>query len=151
MARTPKFGLTYLEVGQASAEAVANDWANVLETVSQLAIIDRDLTAPPGLPAEGDVYIVGASATGDWASQDGDLAFYFSGWRFVTPTEGMRAWVEDEDAWIIYDGTKWHVYEAAPVTLTDGATIDWDMCGGPMAQVTLGGNRTLTTPRNIKY
>ena len=33
---------------------------------------------------------------------------------------------------------------SAPQTLTDGATISWDMSAGFNAKVTLGGNRTLT-------
>jgi hypothetical protein len=37
---------------------------------------------------------------------------------------------------------------AAPQTLTDGATINWDMSAGFNAKVTLGGNRTLATPTN---
>ena len=39
---------------------------------------------------------------------------------------------------------------AAPQTLTDGATINWDMAAGYNAKVTLGGNRTLATPTNPK-
>jgi hypothetical protein len=39
---------------------------------------------------------------------------------------------------------------AAPQTLTDGATISWDMEAGFNAKVTLGGNRTLGTPTNPK-
>jgi hypothetical protein len=37
---------------------------------------------------------------------------------------------------------------AAPQTLTDGATIAWDMAAGFNAKVTLGDNRTLGTPTN---
>jgi hypothetical protein len=37
---------------------------------------------------------------------------------------------------------------AAPQTLTDGATINWDMHSGFNAKVTLGGNRTFATPTN---
>lgn len=35
-------------------------------------------------------------------------------------------------------------------TLTDGANIDWDLSAGVMATVTLGGNRTLNNPTNLK-
>jgi hypothetical protein len=42
------------------------------------------------------------------------------------------------------------VLAAAPQTLTDGATIAWDMAAGFNAKVTLGGNRTLSTPTNPK-
>ncbi|NDF43446.1 MAG: hypothetical protein EB137_02500 [Actinobacteria bacterium] len=33
-------------------------------------------------------------------------------------------------------------------TLTDGATITWDVSASPVAKVTLGGNRTLSAPTN---
>ena len=33
-------------------------------------------------------------------------------------------------------------------TLTDGATISWDVSTSPVAKVTLGGNRTLSAPTN---
>lgn len=35
-------------------------------------------------------------------------------------------------------------------TLTDGATINWDISNGDCATVTLGGNRTLALPTNAK-
>ena len=33
-------------------------------------------------------------------------------------------------------------------TLTDGATISWDVSTSPVAKVTLGGNRTISAPSN---
>ena len=35
-------------------------------------------------------------------------------------------------------------------TLIDAAVIGWDMSLGPVAEVTLGGNRTMAAPTNIK-
>jgi len=35
-------------------------------------------------------------------------------------------------------------------TLTDGATINWDVSQGQIATVTLGGNRTIAAPTNLK-
>lgn len=39
---------------------------------------------------------------------------------------------------------------ALPQTLTDGATISWDMSAALNAKVTLGGNRTIAAPTNPK-
>ena len=73
-----------------------------------LNILDKDLATPPGAPNSGDTYIVAASATGDWAGQDGNIASYLSAaWRFVSATEGMIAWVADEDRLYRYDGAAW--------------------------------------------
>jgi hypothetical protein len=35
------------------------------------------------------------------------------------------------------------------LTLTDGATINWDVNSGATATVTLGGNRTVAAPTNL--
>ena len=34
-------------------------------------------------------------------------------------------------------------------TLTDGATVNWDLLAGAFASVTLGGNRALANPSNV--
>lgn len=39
---------------------------------------------------------------------------------------------------------------AAVQTLTDGATINWDVSAGYNAKVTLGGNRTMAAPTNVQ-
>lgn len=74
----------------------------------QDSVIDKDLTAPPGSPTTGDRYIVGGSATGDWATHDDDIAEYNGAtWDFTTPNEGFATWVEDEDVIYIYNGSAW--------------------------------------------
>jgi hypothetical protein len=73
-----------------------NTWGpsfNLLaETVDDLmmcGVIDSTLTAPPSSPADGDRYIVGASATGAWAGKDNKIAvWYASAWTFYTPKSG---------------------------------------------------------------
>jgi hypothetical protein len=35
-------------------------------------------------------------------------------------------------------------------TLTDGATINWNIASGTIATVTVGGNRTMAAPTNLK-
>jgi hypothetical protein len=73
-----------------------------------LSVIDRDLTAPPGGESEGDTYLVGAGATGDWSGQVGKAAIYFDGaYVFYTPREGWRAWIEDEGRLIAYTSGAW--------------------------------------------
>lgn len=72
------------------------------------AVASRTDTAPPGSPALGDLYIVGASATGDWSGQDDDVAYYNgTEWEFYTPAEGWRAWVVDEAAMVVFTSGAW--------------------------------------------
>ena len=55
-----------------------------------------------------------------------------------------RAIMEDEVA----ESDKQKTFKLA--TLTDAATIDWDLNDAQVASVTLGGNRTLANPTNMK-
>ena len=48
----------------------------------------------------------------------------------------------------ILDLTGCQVKLGSEATLTDGATIAWDVSTSPIAKVTLGGNRTLAAPSN---
>lgn len=74
----------------------------------QSPVIDKDLTAPPGSPAEGDRYIVGSSATGVWSGHDNDIAeFVNSAWEFYTPSDGWRIDVVDEQGRYRFNGTSW--------------------------------------------
>ena len=48
------------------------------------------------------------------------------------------------------NGTTVDKSNALSQTLTDGATINWDVALGRVATVTLGGNRTMAKPTNLK-
>lgn len=73
-----------------------------------LSVKDRDLTAPPGSPAAGDTYIVGASATGAWATHDKKVAVWSgSAWVFYTPRTGWVAFIEDETKLAAYYSSAW--------------------------------------------
>lgn len=73
-----------------------------------LSVKDRDLTAPPGSPAAGDTYIVGASATGAWATHDKEVAVWSgSAWVFYTPRTGWVAFIEDETKLSAYYSSAW--------------------------------------------
>jgi Protein of unknown function (DUF2793) len=107
MTITPNKNLPYILSNQAQKEVTHNDALNDLDALLMASVIDRDLSVPPGSPAEGDVYLVGASPTGAWSGQAGKIAAYFSGWRFKTPTEGWRIWIRDEDKFCVYTGMTW--------------------------------------------
>jgi hypothetical protein len=84
----------------------------VEETFSwQRPIIDKDLSTPPTSPNKGDRYIVGESATGDWAGQEKKITWYNGTiWKFDAPTEGWICHVLDEDAFYKFSGTVWESY-----------------------------------------
>ena len=57
----------YLAAAQAQKHVTHNEALRILDGLVQLSVLDRDLAAPPASPADGDRYIVGSGATGDWA------------------------------------------------------------------------------------
>lgn len=81
--------------------------------LANLTVKDKDLTTPPGSPADGDTYIPAATATGDWTSYEDDIAFYDSDnteWKFATPEEGWCAYVQDENKEYRFNGSAWVLY-----------------------------------------
>lgn len=104
MANTVKLGLPLIASSQAQKHVTANEAFLALDALTQLTVIDKDLTAPPGSPSDGDTYIVGASATGDWATHDDDIAYYYQGaWYFFTPKNGWMGFVSDETKYYSYN------------------------------------------------
>lgn len=98
MSTTPLLGITELEANQAQPEVVINEALRKLEAMSPLQAHDKDLTAPPGSPADGDRYIVPAAATGDWIDHTNQIALNINGiWHFLEPIAGWVCYVEDED------------------------------------------------------
>ncbi|MGB0749045.1 MAG: DUF2793 domain-containing protein [Magnetospiraceae bacterium] len=108
MATTPRESLELLAANADNKEIKFNENMKKIEVLLQTSVIDKDLTAPPGGESEGDLYVVGASATGDWAGQDGNVAYYYNAaWEFYTPREGWWAFVEDENIRYEYVGSAW--------------------------------------------
>ena len=140
---SPRLAVPYILAAQSQKEVTHNDGLNALDALVQAVVEDRDLTAPPGAPAEGQVWIVAAAATGDWTGHDGELAQFVGGaWKFHTPFEGLTAWLANEDVFVRYDGAAWLAgvvaatqvdisgqkvvggQEAAIADATGGATVD---------------------------
>lgn len=103
-------------------------WAiNVLQT----GVLDRDLTAPPGSPSEGDAYIVNGTATGAWAGKEDKIAFYFGSiWNFLEPelAQGNGLYVLDEDLRVHWNGSSYEVEsggDASSIPYTPGPGSSW--------------------------
>ena len=108
MDETPNLTLPYIMAAQAQKHVTHNEAIRMLDAVVQLAVIDRDLTAPPGTPNDGERYIVGAASTGAWAGMDNQIAAWQdNAWIFYSPLEGWLAWLADEDKLISWDGAGW--------------------------------------------
>jgi len=103
---SPKLSLPYIQPAQAQKHITHNQAVEVLDTVTQLTITQFDATDPPALPQAGESYALGAAPTGDWAGHAHQIATHTgSGWMFLTPITGWRAW--GEDALRAWDGSDW--------------------------------------------
>jgi len=100
--------LPYLLAAQAQKHVTHNEALRLLDGLVQLSVLDRDLSSPPGSPEDGDRYIVASGGTGDWAGWDLDVALRTDGaWMRLPPRTGWRAWVEDEELLLVFDGSDW--------------------------------------------
>ena len=54
---TPNLGLPYIMAAQSQKHVTHNEALRALDAIVQLSVLDRDLAAPPGSPANGDRYI----------------------------------------------------------------------------------------------
>lgn len=115
MPETASLALPLLVAEQAQKHVTHNEALTALDALVMLAIVDRDLTAPPGSPADGARYIPKATATGVWAGHEDEIAARQDGvWNFYAPQEGWLAWVRDEDLLLVYDGSDWTEVTADP-------------------------------------
>lgn len=107
---SPRLGLSYIQPQQAQKHVTANETFRRLDALAQLCARSRATAAEPPGPAEGDAYILPAGATGAaWAGWPASsLAVFQDGaWTNITPGKGWRAYVADETAFLVFDGTAW--------------------------------------------
>ncbi len=106
---TPKLNLPYILPSQAQKHVTHNEAIRALDALVQLSVIDRTHDAPPPSPVEGDRHIVAIpAAPGVWTGQGGRIAAWQDGaWAFYAPRAGWLAWVENENALLVHDGSAW--------------------------------------------
>lgn len=126
MATEPITGQTYQEAGSLQTDALQNAQLDYFAAWLNCVVLSVGDTAPPGSPTNGDRYIVGASATGEWATHDDALAVYRDGWQFYVPTEGV--WVKDLDSGDDYE----YVGSGPAWTVKSGGGGPWSIAFRPV-------------------
>jgi hypothetical protein len=115
MSSTPHLALPLIAAAQAQKHVTHNEALASLDALVQLAVKERGRTAPPTAPEEGDRFLVGANATGAFASHEGQIALFDLGlWRFFTPRPGWRAYVESEGLVVVFNGDEWKTLGSVP-------------------------------------
>ena len=124
MTDTTNLALPCIEGSQAQKQVTHNDALRILDTLVQLAVADRDLTAPPGSPAEGERWIVKATGTGAWAGHDNAIVAWQDGvWQFNTPQIGWSVFVADEGTFAIWNGTAWNDFFSVVTAIQNVALL----------------------------
>lgn len=108
---TPLLGAPELASSQAQKEEKHNEALRILEAFATRSIVlDRDLSAAPGSPSDGDRYLVKATPAGGdaWEGHTGEIAIFVNtAWIFVPVFEGLEIEVVDEDAAFVRRGGSW--------------------------------------------
>lgn len=100
--------LPFIDPAQAGKHITHNEAVAALDTLTQLAVLDRDLVAPPPSPATGARYIVGPGATGDWSGKANHIATHDgAAWLFHAPEPGWLAFLVDENGLVAWSGSAW--------------------------------------------
>jgi Protein of unknown function (DUF2793) len=100
--------LPYILAAQAQKHVTHNDALRLLDAVVQLSVLDRNRTAPPLSPVDGDRHIVAPAATGLWVGWDLNVAFWADGvWMRLVPRPGWTAWSIADAAHTVWNGTAW--------------------------------------------
>src|SRR5215210_4937009 len=110
MTDTTNLALPLIEGAQAQKHVTHNEALRILDTLVQLAVLNRDLNAPPASPSEGQRWIVKASPapTGAWANHGNQVATWQdSTWQFNSPNIGWVAYVVDEGTLLAWNGSAW--------------------------------------------
>lgn len=128
--RSTKLGIPYIQASQATPEITHNEALYMLEALTHGAI-DRT-NAPPGSPADGDVYLVGTAGSGAWAGRSNHIAVWMDGsWGFIpgfdddgaliaigAAHEGLTIYVHDENLYYRWTGSTWSpVIQDPPFTV----------------------------------
>ncbi|MGC5781609.1 DUF2793 domain-containing protein [Methylobacterium sp. NFXW15] len=106
---SPVLGLPLMAAAQSQKHVTHNEALIVLDSLVQLACLDKDLATPPANPAEGDRYLIASSApTGAWSGWAGRIVRYQDGqWIAFNAKPGWLAYVLDEKLIYAFTGQAW--------------------------------------------
>lgn len=143
---SPHLLLPYILAAQAQKHVTHNEALRLLDAVVQLSVLDRDLTAPPASPVDGDRYIVASGGTGLWAGWDLNVTTWVDGvWMRLVPRPGWLAWIADEATVAVWTGTIWKLV-GVPQDVSDAVfSLVNDADPTKRALFSLSGITTATT------
>lgn len=120
MSNTPNHAIPYVPEGTLDPAAGLNISLDVIDALLQLHVISIGDAAPPGSPADGDLYIVGEGATGDWAGLDNRLV------RWVAEGAYWKSYVAGSQVVLALNDADGELYKWA----TDSSDGGWVLAAG---------------------
>jgi hypothetical protein len=110
MSGSARLNLPFLSPGQSQKEFCHNEALQTLDILAAAAVEEQPRLDPPATPSLGDCYIIGDLPTGGWSGKDLCLAGYTSGgWRFISPFEGMNAYIKSTGTWASFRSGAWEI------------------------------------------
>lgn len=94
MSNSPSNSIPFVPQNTLDPAAGLNLAIDTIDALLNTRVTSMALSAPPGSPADGDMYIVKATGTGDWAGHDNAFARYVATgafWQFYEA--GVQAWL----------------------------------------------------------
>ena len=141
MSSTARLGVPFLSTGQAQKEFFHNEALQTFDLLVAAAVEEAPRNSPPGTPALGQCYIVGSVPTGSWVGKEQCLAAFTSGgWRFISPFEGVGAFVRSTKTCATYVAGVWEigVARAAKVVIAGQQVV-----GGRLAAISSSSGGTV--------
>ena len=84
-----RFALPFLFAGQSQKEFFVNESVAKIDALLHPTIVEERID-PPTSPADGDAYLIAATATGDWEGKEDQIAVWQgSHWLLIEPRDGM--------------------------------------------------------------
>lgn len=116
---TPRLGIPLMHAGQARKHITHNEALLAVERHLHPSVERADLGSPPADVQDGNGFVVGTPASGEWEGRAGEVATRRGGsWNFATPEPGWTLWSEADGAHIVFDGAEW-----TPLAAGDGGGV----------------------------
>lgn len=121
---SPRYKLPFLFAGQAQKEFTVNH-AFALTDMLLHACVESVADIPPANAIDGQVWLIGEAASGEWAERTGTLAGREAGvWIYLEPRDGFRIYDREAGQELLY-ANGWQ-RPVAPTAPQGGTTIDME-------------------------
>ncbi len=121
---TSRIALPLIAAGQAQKEMYHNEALVRLDLLVQASAEAIGVNAAPIEPMPGQCWIVGNEPEGAWLGKAGAIAGWTEGgWRFATPHEGTRLWLNQGAGFALFRNGEWRAGEAHGRLVVDGQQV----------------------------